>query len=252
MNKTRRRILAAALLLALAPSIAMAGIAEDFPLKKNDAGDAVIIIQQRLTDLGYLHFRATGSFGDMTRIGVLAFQERNDVDKDGMVGEETYSHLYDAGLIRAALNESIVRVVGPGLLATPEEYGTMSDWSEIAPLFPVGDTVTVTDFNTLRTYEVTRTGGENHADVQTVDAQSQENFLKCFGGEYTWEKRPVLVRIGDEEYAGSIFGMPNANDTLQNGHMSGSVCLYFNGSTSDMGGIADVEHQVNVTKAAGQ
>lgn len=46
--------------------------------------------------------------------------------------------------------------------------------------------------------------------------------------------------------------MPNANDTLKNGQMSGSVCLYFSGSTSDIGNIADVEHAANIAKAAGQ
>ncbi|MBQ9942664.1 MAG: peptidoglycan-binding protein [Christensenellaceae bacterium] len=249
-NRKRVFALLAAICLLL-PAAAFAAKA-NFPLEKGDSGDQIVIIQQRLIDLGYLHFRPTGSYGDMTYQGVLAFQENNGIAKDGMVGEDTYSHLYDAGKVRAPINPAIVRTVGPGLLATPTEYGELSSWEDIDKLFPVGDTVTVTDFNTLRTYRVTRTGGKNHADVQTVNAEAQSEFMKCFGGDYTWEKRAVLVEINGKKYAASIFGMPNANDKLKNGHMSGSVCLYFSGSTSDIGGIADAEHAANIIKAGGQ
>lgn len=248
----KKRWACLAALAVLVPGIAFAAMADNFPITKGAAGDAVYIIQQRMVDLGYLHFRPTASYGDMTYQGILRFQERNNIAKDGMVGEDTYSHLYDAGIVRAPLNETIPRTVGAGLLATPSEYGELSSWAEIDVIFPVGETVTVTDFNTLRTFRVTRTGGTNHADVQTADKESQVNFMKSFGGGYSWEKRPMLVSINGKKYAASMFGMPNANDTLKNGQMSGSVCLYFSGSTSDIGNIADVEHAANIAKAAGQ
>ncbi len=250
--KKSKKIFLLLIIILLVPGTAFAGISQSFPLKKKSSGDSVAIIQQRLIDLGYLHFRATGTFGEMTYQGVLAFQGRNKLTKDGMVGEKTYANLYGPGMIRAALNKGIVRTVGAGLLATPKEYGELSDWKDIDKLFPVGATATVTDFNTLRTFKVTRTGGVNHADVQTADSASQSNFLKSFGGDYTWEKRPALVAIGGTKYAASLFGMPNANNKLKNNLMPGSVCLYFNGSLSDNGNIPDAEHSANIAKAAGR
>lgn len=243
------------ILLLLLPAAALAQpTGDDFPLKKGDTGIYVVQMQQRMMDLGYIHFRPTGRYGDMTYAGVALFQQQHGLSLDGMIGEETYYSIFGTDVKRAPINDKIVRVYGPGMTQTPAEYGTMADWTEkIQNLFPVGARAAVTDLNTGTTFAVERTGGINHADVQTVDEEAQAGFLKAFGGDYSWEKRAVLVELDGAKYAASMFGMPNSNDVLKNGQMPGSVCLYFWGSKSDIGaGAPDAEHNSMIARAAGQ
>ena len=226
-------------LIALVPSVAAARLQDDLPLEKGSTGNSVITVQRRLIDLGYLHFRATGSFGDMTVDGIQAFQSRNGISPDGMVGKETASALFDSNVVRSGIGKRIIVTIGPGPQKQPAEYGQVSDWAEIGEKFAVGDSARVTDFNTLNTYMVRRVGGRGHADVKP-EGEGAQTMLRCFGGAYTWEKRSVLVEIDGVKYAGSIFGSPNAQ---------GAFGLYFNGSVSDVGGVMDVEHNERIYEA---
>ena len=74
---------------------------------------------------------------------------------------------------------------------------------------------------------------------------------QCFGGSYTWEKRPVLIEIGSAKIAASLFGMPNGSGDITGCGMDGSLCLYFLNSKSDvLGGITDGEHAQIIQSAA--
>lgn len=221
-------------------------------MERGKSGEEIVPVQQRLTDLGYIHFRATGLYGDMTYEGVADFQERNGLRVDGIIGESTLEKIFAPQAKRAAINPRIIRTVGPGALELPEEYGKLSNWQTVNQLFPVGETVRVRDFNTNRTWQMKRTGGENHADVQPVSQEDADELLKCFGGAYTWEKRAMLVEIQGELYAASLFGMPDSGDGVENIGTNGSFCLYFWESQSDVAGLSDAEHDAMIKKAANQ
>jgi len=244
------------LLILLLPATALSAASTEesdspkFPIELNDSSKDIVRIQDRLKSLGYINFRATGRFADMTYKGVIAFQSQNDLVADGIVSNNTYSTLFTNSVKRNKTNPNFTRISGPGLLATPTKYGEKSSWDEINSLFKVGDKVTVTDFNSGKKFEVIRTGGDNHAHVVPATQSDYNTFLKCFGGEYTWEKRAMLVEIGGTLYAASLFGMPNADKTDVS-FMDGSLCLFFNGSTSDIASIPDAEHNSNIEKAAG-
>ena len=231
------------LLLAglMLPAGAGAAILDELPLEKGDTGQRVVMVQQRLIDLGYLHFRATGSYGDMTEEAVAAFQRRNGISSTGVFAEDTFSKFYSRELERAAGNASIPRVVGPrGPGGT--EPGELVSWQEVSAAFPVGQTATVVDYWTKNTYQVMRTGGNYHADAAFVSAEDEQAFSACFGGSATWEKRPIVLEVGGRRFAGSTFGSLNA---------AGEVSIYFLDSGSDIGGIEDAEHNSNIYIAAG-
>ena len=221
-----------------------------YPIKKGDSGEYIVRIQQRLLDLGYIHFRATGKYGDMTTTGVSNFQLRNGLSSDGMIGESTYNKLFLANTKRNVANSAIPRVVGPARTKTPEDYGALTEWKTINDQFKVGDTVKAIDFNTRKEFNITRTGGTNHADIQPADAAALKIFKTCYGGSYTWEKRSMLIEINGARVAASMFGMPNASGDKTGCGMDGSVCLYFYGSKSDIGGLADEEHNQSIQNAA--
>lgn len=74
------------LLLLLWPMAVQAAAIGDLPIEKKQEGSGVVILQQRLADLGYLHFRSTGYFGEMTKTAVQDFQKRNGLSRTGVLG----------------------------------------------------------------------------------------------------------------------------------------------------------------------
>ena len=227
------------------------------PLMLNDSGNLVIRVQQRLRDLGYITYRATGQYFTMTETGVREFQEQNDLDVDGRVGAMTYEKLFQtSGLIRKPLSAAEATKNTTGASYSSESSpgtGTAGDWfTEIDAAFPVDTTVTITDFNTGKSFQMTRKGGVGHADVEPPDADAYKAYIDCFGGSPNWEKRAVIVTIGGTNYAASLAGNEQGEDTISDNTMAGHTCLYFSGSVSDVLGFADKEHDEMVQIAAGE
>ena len=63
-------------------------------LKLEVENSEVTKLQERLKELGYLKADATGYFGTDTEKAVKAFQKRNDLDDDGIVGSGTKKLLF--------------------------------------------------------------------------------------------------------------------------------------------------------------
>ncbi len=70
--------------------------AKYYAVQKGDEGDDIIVIQNRLYELGYLASsdQLTGSFGDSTESAVLKLQEINNLSQDGKVGQQTFNLMY--------------------------------------------------------------------------------------------------------------------------------------------------------------
>ena len=71
-----------------------------------DKGDAVRNVQRRLIALGYLSGSADGSYGNMTKNAVIAFQQRNGLSATGRVNSSTLSKLNSSGAKRASSGSS--------------------------------------------------------------------------------------------------------------------------------------------------
>jgi peptidoglycan hydrolase-like protein with peptidoglycan-binding domain len=221
-------------------------------LMLNMNGIEVVRVQMRLRDLGYISYRATGMFFSMTEKGVMGFQEQNGLAADGRVGALTYEKLFSTNVLRKPLSAEIRTTSGPGLDGNPIN-GELADWfTVIDAAFPIGETVTITDYNSGATFQMTRTGGVNHAEVESPDAEEYSTYIDSFGGIPNWEKRSVLVTIGGTTYAASLFGNAQGDDTISNNTMAGHTCLYFSGSFSHVFGFVDKEHLKMVLRAAGE
>jgi peptidoglycan hydrolase-like protein with peptidoglycan-binding domain len=232
------------------PSPSTSGSDEVFSvLKMESTGDNVTMLQLRLRDLGYFSYIPTGSYKGLTRDGVIKFQEQNDLDVDGTVGEETFNKLFGKIINRSKLADTVKVVSGPADNKKTKTYGQAADWQTVSAAFPVGATATITDFNSGTTFSVKRTGGKSHAEIETTAKADYTNFLKTFGGAATWEKRAVVVTIGVTNYAASLFGWPHGNDSVSSNGMEGHTCLYFSGCTSEVLGLSDSEHKDMIAKA---
>lgn len=80
----------------------------------DDEGAYVVMLQNRLQELGYLYSSADGQFGSMTETAVLLFQETNGLTPTGIADDSTQSVLYSKSAktapIQADLDSSVVRV----------------------------------------------------------------------------------------------------------------------------------------------
>jgi peptidoglycan hydrolase-like protein with peptidoglycan-binding domain len=65
-------------------------------LQLNDAGPSVSGLQQRLTDLGYWLGTPDGTYGQLTRQAVMAFQKAEGLGRDGTAGPQTQQRLTTA------------------------------------------------------------------------------------------------------------------------------------------------------------
>ncbi len=143
-----------------------------------------------------------GYFGLQTEIAVEQFQRLQDLTVDGLAGEETMSTL------KLIQEDNIV----------PIREVEVASWAEVDEIFNRTDSVIVTDIASGLSFRVSRIYGRNHADVEPINPENAEILRKIYGGEWSWERRPVVVQIQDRLIAGSITGMPHGENV--NGHIS--------------------------------
>lgn len=242
-------ILLSAALILTAPIMASAATATPDTLAKGSSGNQVIDVQNVLRELGYLNFRVSGKYSGITFDAVQRFQTGNGLSADGQAGGETLNLLLSGDAKPAPKNPKFKLVYGP-YLKNPTAFGTLSSWEEIGKLFPEGATVTITDLYSDKTFRMQRTGGINNARVETLGKGDTDIYVAMFGGEGTWEKRPVLATIQGATYAAGLFGSTGGPDTITDNGMDGGTELYFSGSASDVFGIPDDEMATAVKRAA--
>ncbi len=219
-------------------------------LKSGSQGEDVLRVQARLAELGYFNIRPTGVFGGKTRSCVVAFQEFNEIMADGTIGQETMDRLFAVSAVRHPIGASVEIPIGPSVNAEIKIFGVAMPWEEVNALFEQGVPTTITDSWTERTFNVTRLGGENHAEVACSTANDVGIFLEVFGGEPNWSKRPVVVHLQDQDVAASLQGMNHGEDSVEGSGLQGYCCLYFTSSTAHFHSLIDVEHRSNIQDAS--
>ena len=89
-----KKLLTWTMILALLLTAAAPALADDAPLQKGDKGDAVISLQARLIELGYLEEEANGVFDENTEAALMAFQRMNGLLATGMADRLTMEALF--------------------------------------------------------------------------------------------------------------------------------------------------------------
>ena len=72
----------------------------------DDSAAYVVMLQNRLAELGYLSSAADGQYGQMTETAVLAFQEANGLTPTGIADDSTQSVLYSSAAKPAPVRDS--------------------------------------------------------------------------------------------------------------------------------------------------
>ncbi len=219
-------------------------------LKDGDTGDYVIQVQYRLKDLGYFNYKITNYYGPYTTETVREFQANNNLPADGVLGPETAAVLFSNAAVRRPVEEIVKpepKKTGPSV-----PKGALRDWfSYVYPRFDRGEKIKVYDVETGITYYMVRVGGSNHADVEPATAADCAKLKETYGGEWSWDRRPVVVKLDGEYIAASTNGFPHGYETIAGNGMDGQVCIHFLNSKTHIHDAVDPAHQAMVKLAAG-
>ncbi len=221
-------------------------------LKDGSQGDDVILLQMRLSDLGYFNYKITNHFGSFTSDALASFQKENGLQADGVLGEETAKILFG----NDAKRRPVKAIVKPHRSSSSSSSSSklpkakLKDWFKyVYPNFDRGEKIKVYDVETGISYYMVRVGGHNHADVEPATAADCAKLKKTYGGEWSWARRAVVVRLDGEYIAASTNGYPHGYETVSGNNMNGQVCIHFLNSKTHIHDAKDPDHQAMVKKA---
>ena len=205
------------------------------------ADEAALKLQKALTIKGHYAGRLSGHYGDLTKEAVASFQKSKGLSADGIAGKKTIKALFGEEAANAKAEEE------------KKTYKTEKlNWFHGGNgNIPNGATITIKDVATGKTFKAKRRFGTNHMDAEPVDAEATKAMKAIFGGSWSWSRRAVLVLYNGHVYAGSMNGMPHAeeDENITNNDFDGVFCLHFYGSKTHGSDKVDKEHQNQVAKA---
>ena len=147
-----------------------------------------------------------------------------------------------------------------------------ANWfDEIQHIFGRGDDAIVRDIGTGRTFNIRRTFGTNHADIEPLTKEDAAIMYDIWGG-HSWARRPVVVYVSNYVFAGSLTNSPHAGvdgkpplamvnnrsggygrglnfDAIAGNGVDGHMCLHFAGSLLHGSNRSNPAHQNAVAQA---
>lgn len=258
-------------------------------LRRGSVGSEVELVQEMLRTLGYLLGEPDGVYGANTELSVRNFQVQNGLLVDGKVGPETFRRLseeftsrisHDYTVRRGDSLWSIARRFGTTVKALagmngidPEgtlrvgtslkiplplplakgsvRVGALVPWTTARNIFTVGSVATVIDVETGLSFRAMRRGGYYHADSEPLTVHDTEVIRRLYGGAFSWNRRAIVVQIGNYSIAASMNGMPHEEQRILDNGFPGHFCIHFLGSRIHRTGAIDDAHQSMVRRAAG-
>lgn len=191
-------------------------------LKKGSNNNEVKQVQTVLKKLGfYTYSKVTGYYGSITVKAVKKFQKKNGLTADGIIGSNTRAILsqYINSLNKGKQTKKVTKKNAVTLTAkaqtvksgtTTKEFCGALDWyDEVQYIWKKGKIATITDVDTGKTFQVKRTYGHNHADVEPL-TKKDTKIIKDIWNGWSWERRAVVVDVDDMLIAGSMTAMPHA------------------------------------------
>lgn len=195
-------------------------------LRKGASGTAVKTMQKKLKSLGYYTGSVDGKFGSGTYTALKDFQRKNGLSADGVAGPKTMEKLNSSKAVAAEKTYTTEKL----------------NWFGHENTIPKHAVFTVKDCKTGKTFQVKRWSGANHLDAEPLTAQDTAT-MKAIYGEWSWDRRAILVKYGDHVYAASMNGMPHGTSTISNNDFDGHFCIHFTGSKTHESNKVDSDHQ---------
>lgn len=124
-------------------------------------------------------------------------------------------------------------------------------WDMVNEILPKKSFFTIIDVETGLQFRVQRRAGSRHADVQPLTFEDTKIMKRIYSGKWSWKRRAIIVKYGDQMIAASMHGMPHGAGALKNG-FPGHFCVHFLGSTTHGSKEPDLAHKLMLLKAGGK
>lgn len=217
----------------------------EITLKKGSRGSNVKDLQAVLKIKAFYSGPISGSFLQQTKNSVMSFQHSVGLKSDGVAGNYTLSALY------TMLHPPDLDSIKPWPNGQHAYSGIPVEklqWSVAQNVLKRGMDAVVVDVRSGYVFNIRRTGGSNHADVEPILPADTATFFKC-DGNFSWDRRPIWVIVNGRRLAASMNCMPHGYDTIPDNDMRGQFCIHFvNSRTHDTNRI-DPQHQACIEEA---
>ena len=258
----------------------------EFQRRNNLAIDGIIGPRTRTVMNALLDRKAAASRADRPNMHIV--QANDTMWKISRRYGVTLKSLLDANGMtegtQISLGQRITRHNIPIKPTPGDRYGELLEWStEAQYVFHLNAVATITDFLTGISFNVRRTYGSGHADVEPMTAQDtkimqsiwQEHEKLPNGTIDFWAQRAVIVQVGNRRLAASANGMLHAGadsqpagdvvswrsagfgpgynlDMVKGNGAHGHFCIHFLDSNRHVDWQIDANHQAMVRIAAGK
>lgn len=180
----------------------------------------------------------------------LVYRQKNQSQSYGVTSNgELVDNLTRTILTVSTVMQEALRAQVQTLRA--KHYGEILTWEDASQVIPKYSKFTITDVESGLSFEGQRRAGSSHADVQPLTKADSATLKSIYGGAWSWDRKAVLVKIGDRTLAGSMHGMPHGGDGIPGNDFDGHFCIHFLGSVTHGSRSSDPAHQVMVHRAAG-
>lgn len=196
-------------------------------------GSHVRLVQQALVALGYLVDEAHGHYDTNTALAMAAFQQTMGLEVHGRADSASIQLLFGGEGLRPSAKPQ-----------RPYWYGGGSD------IVPWGAQFEVLDVRSGLLFSCVRIQGRSHLDAEPLTPYDSHTMLTAYGGQWQWDRRPILLRYRGQVIAASMMGMPHGYEVVPDNGMVGHFCIHFNGSRGDGTQRVDARHQACVAEAA--
>lgn len=210
--------------------------------KPGDEGSNVSKLQEALAAAGYYDGKITGNYGELTEKAVKSFQKAKGLTVDGIAGNGTIKALFGSSQSASAGSSK----------SSSKSKTEKPDWFKGGDsLIPKSAVFTIKDVRSGRTFEAYRWSGGNHIDAEPRTKNDTATMKKCYGGSWSWDRRPILIRYGNRVFAASMNGMPHSSHGhINNNNFEGVFCIHFYKSKTHDTDRVDAQHQACVNEAA--
>ncbi len=174
------------------------------------------------------------------------------ISYEGSFGYASKSYIKVINITQATASVTMLPADADPLVSQIKGTVKLIDWfgkDGLREFWQRGSYFTLVDVRTGTVMQMKYWRGTNHADIEPATKADTAALKACYGGRWTWNRRPVWAIINGQAYAGSINGMPHSGDTLPNNGMRGQICLHFVGSKTHCDYKVDPDHKSAIEQA---
>ncbi len=124
-------------------------------------------------------------------------------------------------------------------------------WSIVNQLWRNGEIARIVDLETGKSFQAKRLYGYYHADVEPLTKEDTKIMKEMYGGQWSWDRRAVVVQVRNLFIAASINGMPHGGQSIYDNDFQGQFCAHFFGSRVHQTGRVDPVHHAMIEQATG-